>query len=125
MTAKCKQYKSEEPSVSFFSLLPLFTTFPYTHFYIMSRLFVGNLPFFTVKEDLESMFSEYGTLTDAVIIHDDLCCSRGFGFVSFESEEEAKSALDALNGTEYETRKIVVKVAILRTERPLKTTTTT
>lgn len=37
----------------------------------MSRLFVGNLPFYTVKEDLESVFSEYGTLTDAVIIKDE------------------------------------------------------
>ncbi|CAO3617879.1 unnamed protein product [Mucor hiemalis] len=88
----------------------------------MSRLYVGNLPFKTSKEDLETMFSEHGNLTDAVIIQDELNKSRGFGFVSFESEEEAKSALDALNDTKVGSRNMEVKIAVLRTERPVKVT---
>lgn len=44
--------------------------------------------------------------------------SRGFGFVTFSNEEEARAAADALNETEFDGRTIKVDVASERTERP-------
>lgn len=79
---------------------------------MQNKLYVGNLPYSMTDAALESMFSEYGTVTSASIIMDRATNrSKGFGFVEFETDEEAAAAIEAKNNTEVEGRNIVVSVA--------------
>lgn len=76
-----------------------------------NKIFVGSLPWSITNDSLKEMFSKYGEITEAVVILDrDTGRSKGFGFVTFASEESAKNALE-LNGNEIEGRKIVVNAA--------------
>lgn len=84
-----------------------------------SKLFVGGLPFSTSDKELEELFANHGKVTSAVVISDrETGRSKGFGFVEFESDDEAKSAIQALDGSELGGRKIVVNEARPREERP-------
>ena len=57
-----------------------------------SKLFVGGLPFSTTDEELNELFAAHGTVVSAKVIMDrDTNRSKGFGFVEFESEEEASN----------------------------------
>ena len=77
-----------------------------------SKLFVGGLPFSTTDEELNELFAAHGTVVSAKVIMDrDTNRSKGFGFVEFESEEEAKAAIAALNESELGGRKITVNEA--------------
>lgn len=83
------------------------------------RLFVGNLPFSTSSEDLERLFSEVGTCESANVVTDrDTGRSRGFGFVEMSSDDEAKAAVERLNGREMDGRQINVDEAHERPSRP-------
>jgi RNA recognition motif-containing protein len=76
------------------------------------RLFVGNLPFSMGEQDLESSFANHGTVVSAVIIRDrDTGQSRGFGFVEMETEAMAEEARGALDGLEFDGRRIRVNPA--------------
>lgn len=76
------------------------------------KLYVGNLPYQLTSDELKSMFSEFGEIVDAVVITDrDSGRSKGFGFVEFSSEEDAKKAVDAMAGKEIDERKLVVNFA--------------
>lgn len=76
------------------------------------KLFVGNLSFDTTKDTVESIFSEHGTITDLALITDRMTGrSRGIAFVTFETEDQAQSAIDALNGMEVDGREIIVNVS--------------
>ena len=82
------------------------------------RLFVGSLSFDTREDDLQQAFSAYGTPTSATVITDrDTGRSKGFGFVEFASAEEAKKAIEGLNGKELQGRTITVAEARPREER--------
>lgn len=84
-----------------------------------SKLYVGGLPYATTNQDLQDAFSPYGKVTYANVITDrDTGRSKGFGFVEFESAEEAQSAIKALDGSDLGGRKIVVNEARPREERP-------
>ena len=77
-----------------------------------TNLFVGNLPFSTNSNELEQMFSPYGSVSRAQVITDrDTGRSRGFGFVEMDSDEEAQKAIDALDGSDIDGRQIKVNVA--------------
>ncbi|MEM1008625.1 MAG: RNA-binding protein, partial [Myxococcota bacterium] len=66
----------------------------------MSKLFVGGLSWGTTEDTLYDTFAQFGELKEAKIITDrDTGRSRGFGFVTFINSEDAKSAIDSLNGT--------------------------
>lgn len=83
-----------------------------------NKLFVGSLPYSMRDEDLEKLFADHGNVTSAVVIMDRATNrSKGFGFVEFETEEEAQSAIKALHESEVEGRKIVVSEARPREER--------
>ena len=76
------------------------------------KLFVGSLSWNTKDESLYDAFSVHGEVSEAVVINDrDTGRSRGFGFVTFEDDEAADSAIAALNGTELDGRTIRVDVA--------------
>lgn len=82
------------------------------------KLFVGNLSWNTTQETVESTFAEYGTITDVALITDRMSGrSKGIAFVTFETEEEAKAAIEALNGFELDGREIIVNVARPRQPR--------
>lgn len=76
------------------------------------KIFVGNIPFSTTEEELVNLFSEYGTISEAALIVDRFNGrSKGIAFITFETEEEAKAAIEAMNGFEIEGRELVVNVA--------------
>ena len=82
------------------------------------KLFVGNLPFTMTDADLTTIFSAHGTVTAANIVIDKFSNrSKGFGFVEFESEEEAMKAMEALNDSEQMGRNIAVKEALPKPDR--------
>lgn len=76
------------------------------------KLFVGGLPWATTSEELKTLFSQYGTVDTASVVTDKMTGrSRGFGFVQFASDEESNAAINALNGTEFQGRKLLVQEA--------------
>lgn len=76
------------------------------------NLFVGNLSYSTSGPDLEALFGEHGTVTSAAIINDrETGRSRGFGFVEMSSPEEGRAAIDALDGQDFEGRRLTVNEA--------------
>ena len=81
------------------------------------RLFVGNLPYSVSDEDLEASFADHGTVVSAVVIRDrDSGRSRGFGFVEMESEEMAEAAVQAMDGSEIDGRRLRVNEAQPKSE---------
>lgn len=76
------------------------------------KLYVGNLSYQMTDADLESTFAEFGTVSSAKIIMDrETNRSKGFGFVEFDSKEDAESAIENLNGKEVSGRSLVVNEA--------------
>jgi RNA recognition motif-containing protein len=79
---------------------------------VATRLFVGSLSWNTNDDQLKDFFSSAGTVTSAnVIVDRDTNRSKGFGFVEMSSDEEAKAAIDSLNGKELDGRTIIVSEA--------------
>lgn len=77
------------------------------------NLFVGSLPYATTEDALGQLFAQYGQVVSVNIIKDKYSGqSRGFGFVEMGTEEEAKAAIEKLNGHSLEGRPIVVKEAL-------------
>ncbi|MGH7196856.1 MAG: RNA recognition motif domain-containing protein [Candidatus Saccharimonadales bacterium] len=86
------------------------------------KLYVGNLPYSTTDSDLQELFGPFGTVESSVVISDrDSGRSKGFGFVELSSADEAKAAVDALNGKDYGGRAIVVSEARPMEDRPKRT----
>lgn len=82
------------------------------------NLFVGSLPWSVNDEQLAQIFGEAGSVDSArVITERDTGRSKGFGFVEMATEEEAKKAVETLNGKEIEGRAITVNEARPREER--------
>ncbi len=76
------------------------------------NIYVGNLDFKVDENDLEGLFQEYGTTSSVKIITDKYSGkSKGFGFVTMEDQDEAKKAIEELNGATLENREIVVNEA--------------
>lgn len=77
-----------------------------------TKLFVGNLDWTVTGDDLRAVFAAVGTVADAVVLMDKMTGrSRGFGFVTMGTEDEAKGAVEKLNGSDLKGRKINVNVA--------------
>jgi len=84
-----------------------------------TKLFVGSLSYSVNDDQLRDAFAAAGTVVSAkVIIDRDTGRSKGFGFVEMSSEEEAKAAIDMLNGKEIEGRPVAVSEARPREDRP-------
>ncbi len=76
------------------------------------NIYVGNLDYGVDEHDLNEVFEDYGTVDSAKVIMDKFSGrSKGFGFVTMENADEAKKAIDNLNGATYESRKIIVNEA--------------
>jgi len=76
------------------------------------NIYVGNLDYRVNENDLEEVFSEYGTVSSAKVIMDKFNGrSKGFGFVEMEKQDEAEKAIQELDGATFENRKIMVNEA--------------
>ncbi len=76
------------------------------------NLFVGHLSYSTQNADLERLFANHGTVTSAAIINDrETGRSRGFGFVEMSTPEEGRAAIEALDGQDFEGRRLTVNEA--------------
>jgi RNA recognition motif-containing protein len=76
------------------------------------KLYVGNLSYNTGKEELERMFSAYGTVASAQVIMDrETGRSKGFGFVEMGTDEEAQAAIAGLNDKSVDGRNLKVNEA--------------
>ena len=77
-----------------------------------TKLYVGNLPFALNNDQLKDTFKPHGNVISAKVVTDkDSGRSRGFGFVEMENDNEANSAIKALNGTDVKGRKLIVAAA--------------
>ena len=84
-----------------------------------TKLFVGSLAWATNDDSLKNFFAAAGTVVSAnVIVDRETNRSKGFGFVEMSSDEEAKKAVEELNGKDLDGRAIVVNEARPREERP-------
>lgn len=84
-----------------------------------NKLFVGNLSFTTTDKDLEAAFSAHGVVTEAVVMLDKFTGrSRGFGFVTMSTPEEANAAAASMNGTAVDGRPLTVNIARPKEDRP-------
>ena len=82
------------------------------------NIYVSNLSFAVQDEDLKDFFAEYGEVSSAKVILDkETRRSRGFGFVEMPNDDEAKKAIEELNGGSVEGRAINVTEARPREER--------
>ncbi len=77
-----------------------------------SKLFVGSLAWACTDQDLEDFFKQVGTVVSAKVIVDrETNRSKGFGFVEMSSDDEAKAAVDQLNGKDLNGRPVAVSEA--------------
>ncbi|KAM9331531.1 cold-inducible RNA-binding protein-like isoform 2-T2 [Gastrophryne carolinensis] len=77
-----------------------------------AKLFVGGLSYDTCEETLENTFGKYGPIACVTVVKDrETCKSRGFGFVTFDNPEDAKDAMEAMNGKTMDGRPIRVDQA--------------
>ena len=82
------------------------------------NIYVGNLPYGINRDQLRDVFAAYGEVAAARIVTDrETGRSKGFGFVEMNNDEEAKKAIEALNGNDIGGRKAVVNEARPREPR--------
>ncbi|XP_067129273.1 uncharacterized protein [Centruroides vittatus] len=70
----------------------------------ITKIYIGNLPESCQNKDMQQLFEKYGKVEECDVI-------KNYGFVHMSSEEEAKSAIEALNNTEFMGSKITVEVS--------------
>jgi RNA recognition motif-containing protein len=76
------------------------------------NIYVGNLPFSSTSGDLEELFGEYGQVDSASVISDrETGRSRGFGFVEMASDDDARRAIEELDGADLGGRNLKVNEA--------------
>lgn len=84
-----------------------------------NKLYVGNLPYTFRDSDLESTFSQFGSVSSAkVMMERDTGRSKGFGFVEMGSDAEAQAAIEGVNGQNFGGRNLVVNEARPMEARP-------
>lgn len=76
------------------------------------RLYVGNLPYSMGSQDMQGLFEQYGKVRSALVLSDrETGRSRGFGFVEMEDDSAAQAAIEALDGQDYQGRRLTVNEA--------------
>ncbi len=80
------------------------------------KVFVGGMSWNTNDQGLREAFEQFGTVVDAKVITDrETGRSKGFGFVTFDTEESASQAIAEMDGKELDGRTVKVNEA---QERP-------
>lgn len=81
-------------------------------FFMGKKLYVGGISYSTTDDGLHALFSSVGTVESAKIVMDrDTGRSKGFGFVEMATEAEASAAIQKLNGSEADGRRLTVNEA--------------
>ena len=81
-------------------------------------IYIGNLSYEVNQEDLNEVFTEYGTVKRVHIPTDrETGRVRGFAFVEMESESDEDKAIEALDGAEWMDRELKVNKAKPRENR--------
>lgn len=82
------------------------------------NIYVGNLSYDTNDASLRAAFEAHGEVSAAQVVMDrDTGRSRGFGFVEMPSDEEARAAMEALDGSDLDGRNLKVNQARPRGDR--------
>lgn len=83
-----------------------------------TKLYVGNLSFDVIENDLQDLFSPHGEVTEVNLMQDRVTGkSRGFGFVTMATKEAADAAIQALSGKDFKGRALTVNEARPREAR--------
>ncbi len=85
-----------------------------------SKIFIGNLPWSVGDDALKETFGQFGAIVECVVIKERDGRSKGYGFVTYTQTEAAEAAIKAMNGEEYEGRRINVNEAMSK-HRPVLT----
>jgi RNA recognition motif-containing protein len=84
-----------------------------------TKVYVGNLSYDTTEDELRTLFAQAGTVNAVDLIKDrDTGSSKGFAFVTMNSQEEANQAIQQFNGQSLGNRELKVSIARPREERP-------
>jgi cold-inducible RNA-binding protein len=82
------------------------------------KLYVGNLSYSTTQESLATAFSDHGSVDEVAIVMDrETGRPRGFAFVTMNNEQEARAAIEGVNGREIDGRTVTVNEARPKTDR--------
>lgn len=77
-----------------------------------NRLYVGNLSFSSNDQTLRDAFSVHGEVVDVHVVSDRMTGqSRGFGFVTMGSQQQAQDAMSAMSGADLDGRTLKVNEA--------------
>uniref|UniRef100_A0A3Q2UW24 Protein boule-like n=1 Tax=Haplochromis burtoni TaxID=8153 RepID=A0A3Q2UW24_HAPBU len=91
---------------------------------IPNRIFVGGLDYRVNERDLRHIFSQHGTVKEVKIVLDHSGVSRGYGFVTFETQEDALKIINNTNGVTFKDKKLSVGPAF-RKHQPSSQTKST
>jgi RNA recognition motif-containing protein len=84
-----------------------------------NRLFVGNLSYQTMENDLQNYFAQAGVITSVNLMLDKITGkSRGFAFIEYSTPEDANKAVEQFHNKEFQGRTLTVNIARAREERP-------
>jgi RNA recognition motif-containing protein len=84
-----------------------------------TRLFVGNLSYQTMENDLQDYFAQAGAVNSVNLMMDKMTGkSRGFAFIEFADADEANKAIEEFHNKEFQGRALTVNIARPREERP-------
>jgi RNA recognition motif-containing protein len=79
---------------------------------VNNKLYISNLPYSVNDQTLEQLFADHGAVVSAKVITDKMSGrSKGFGFVEMESEQQASTAMEKLNGQDLNGRRMNVAIA--------------
>lgn len=77
-----------------------------------SKIYVGNLSYETTQDDLNGLFAQYGSVAEVRLISDrETGRSKGFAFVTFDDSQGVHAAIEAVNGSEFQGRRLKVNEA--------------
>jgi RNA recognition motif-containing protein len=76
------------------------------------KIYVGNLPFSVSEKDLQEAFSKFGEVSEVSLIADKFSGrSKGFGFVTFANDDDAKKAIEEMDGKDFQGRNLKLSEA--------------
>lgn len=82
-------------------------------------IYVGNLPYSATEEDVTGLFAAFGPVQRVKIITDrETGRSKGFAFVTLGDPSQLQTAIEALNGSDYQGRALRVNASEPKESRP-------